>query len=70
MLINEQTDEYDNFSEIPERNLADKRLMEEIIQAKKDRPTQFESYWEADENDINTWSSVSSIIKFYFIYSI
>ena len=31
MLINEQTDEYDNFPEIPERNLADKRLMEEII---------------------------------------
>ena len=59
MLSNELNEEYDSLTEMPECNLADKKLIEQIIQAKKERPTQFESYWETDENDINTWSSVS-----------
>lgn len=43
----------------PECNLFDKDTIDQIMKAKQERPTQFESYWEADETNIDSWSSVS-----------
>lgn len=52
----------ESLSEMPESNLFDRDTIEQIMQAKKDRPTQFESYWEADETNIDSWSSVTILI--------
>ena len=52
-------EEEESLSGMPEGNIFDKETMNQIIQAKKDRPNEFQSHWEADENNIDTWSSVS-----------
>ena len=52
-------EEEESLSGMPEGNIFDKETMNQIIQAKKDRPNEFQSHWEADENNIDTWTSVS-----------
>jgi hypothetical protein len=52
-------EEEESLSGMPEGNIFDKETMNQIIQAKKDRPNEFQSHWEADENNIDTWSSVN-----------
>ena len=49
----------------PECDLFDKDTIDQIMQAKQERPTQFESYWEADETNIDSWSSVGLKKIFY-----
>ena len=33
-------------------------LMEKLLKNKKEAPSKFESYWEKDENDIESWTQV------------
>lgn len=34
-------------------------FMEKLLLDKKTEPSKFQSYWEKDENDIDTWTKVS-----------
>ena len=61
-------EEEESLSGMPEGNIFDKETMNQIIQAKKDRPNEFQSHWEADENNIDTWSSVSQMNCFFLIF--
>jgi hypothetical protein len=46
----------------PEDMLEDPDFMKKLLEAKKSNATNFESYWEKDENNIETWTNVSLFI--------
>ena len=40
--------------------------MQEIIRLKESEKTRFESYWEKDENDIESWTKVNRFLISHF----
>jgi len=40
-------------------NHEDLGFMESLLKQKKGEPSKFESYWEKDENDIDSWTNVN-----------
>ena len=40
--------------------------MQEIIRLKESEKTRFESYWEKDENDIESWTKVNRFLLSHF----
>ncbi len=49
-------------------NIFSKEFMDKVIEAKKNQPSSFASYWEEDEEDIETWSKVSRMLPDFRVY--
>ena len=47
---------------VPESEMLSRETMEKVLEAKKAKQSQFQSYWEFDENDLNPWTKVCKLI--------
>jgi hypothetical protein len=61
------SENFDNLNNQLEReeefmaNLLSDEMCEEIMKAREADQSKFQSYWEADENDIETWTDVAGL---------
>ena len=58
------SDQLDNM-EVPDfdEQIGDPHFMETLLKNKKEMPSKFQSYWEKDENDIDTWTDVNQNLR-------
>jgi hypothetical protein len=47
---------------VPESEMLSRETMEKVLEAKKANQSQFQSYWEFDENDLNPWTKVCQLV--------
>ena len=53
-----EDEERDTVPDLASEDLFSDETFKKVLAAKKSNATQFESYWEHDENDIDTWTKV------------
>ncbi len=62
VVNNEEEEPSDETDQDQAQMLMSSDTMMEIMRAKKNQKTQFESYWEKDENDIENWTKVMAYL--------